>query len=59
MPKAAVDAVITVPETCSDVGIMLSKAHASEKLNNCEYILQVFQNICFLARQDSITRGWG
>lgn len=57
--KSAVDAVITVPQTCSDVGVMLSKIHASEKLKNREYVFQVFQNIRFLARQGIALRGDG
>ncbi len=43
--KAAVDAVITVPQTCLDVGVMLSKTHASEKFKNREYVFQVFHSI--------------
>ncbi len=57
--KAAVDAVITVPQTCLDVGVMLSKTHASEKLKNREYVFQVFHNIRFLARQGIALRGDG
>ena len=57
--KASVDAVITVPQTCSDVGVILSKAHASEKLKNREYVFQVFQNIRFLAGQGIALRGDG
>ena len=57
--KASVDAVITVPQTCSDVGVILSKAHASEELKNREYVFQVFQNIHFLARQGIALRGDG
>jgi len=57
--KAAVDAVITVPQTCLDVGVMLSKTHASEKFKNREYVFQVFHNIHFLARQGIALRGDG
>ena len=57
--KASVDVVTTVPQTCSDVGVILSKAHASEKLKNRENVFQVFQNIRFLARQGIVLRGDG
>ncbi len=53
------DAVITVPQTSLDVGVMLSKTHASEKLKNREYVFQVFHNIRFLARQGIALRGDG
>ncbi len=55
--KSAVHAVITVHQTCSDIGVMLSKAHASDKLKNREYVFQVFQNIHFLARQGKALHG--
>ena len=30
MDKAAVDVIITIPKSCSDVGVMLSSEHAKE-----------------------------
>ncbi len=57
--KAVVDAVMAVPQTCLDFGVMLSKTHASEKLKNRKYVFQVFQNIRFLARQGIALRGDG
>ena len=59
MHKMAVDAVVTVRRTCGDVGAMLSAAHASVKRKNQEYVLQVFQNVCFLSRQGITLRGDG
>ena len=49
MHKMAVDAVVTVLRTCGAVGAMLSAAHASGKRKNQVYVLQVFQNVCFLS----------
>lgn len=49
--KTAVDAVVTVPRTCTDVGDMLSASHASEKKANQYYVYKVIENIQFLSRQ--------
>ena len=57
MHKTAVDAVVTVPRTCGNVGAMLSAAHASAKRKNHEYVLQVFQIVCFWSRQGIALRG--
>ena len=51
--KTAVDVVVTVPNTCGDVGIMLSSAHASA------YVFKIVQNIQFMPRQGIALRGDG
>ena len=59
MHKTAVEYMVTLPNTTSDVGEMLSSSHAAEKQKNRQYILKVAQNIRFLARQGIPLRGDG
>ena len=59
MHKTAVEYMVTLPNTTSDVGGMLSSSHAVEKQKNRQYILKVAQNIRFLARQGIPLRGDG
>ena len=49
--KRAVEVMFTLPATTGNVGEMLSRAHAQERLANRDYLLKLFQNIQFLSRQ--------
>ena len=49
--KRAVEVIFTLPATTGNVGEMLSRAHAWERLENRDYLLKLFQNIRFLSRQ--------
>ena len=49
--------MIILPASTGNVGEMLSRAHAQERLLNRDYLLKVFQNIQFLARQGIALRG--
>ena len=57
--KEAVEKIITLPVTTSDVGEMLSKAHAQEKSENRQVLLAILSNLRFLARQACAIRGDG
>ena len=57
--KIAVEVIISLPKTTRDVGEMLSSDHAKEKRDNTEYLLKVFENVQFLARQGLSLRGDG
>lgn len=46
-----VQLIFTLPATTGNVGEMLSRAHARERLKNRDYLLKLFQNIQFLSRQ--------
>jgi len=54
-----VEVIISLPKTTRDVGEMLSSDHAKEKRDNTEYLLKVFENVQFLARQGLSLRGDG
>lgn len=56
---SAVELVITLPRTATDVGEMLSSAHSKQKKANREYLLKVIQSVRFLARQGLPLRGDG
>ena len=47
--KEEVEKIITLPAITSDVGEMLSKAHAQEKSENCQVLLTILSNLKFLA----------
>ena len=53
--KAATEAL----KATDDVADILSKAAASEKKNNHEYLLKIISSICFLGRQGLPLRGDG
>ena len=55
--KRAVEVVFTLPATTGNVGEMLSRAHAQERLANRDNLLKLFQNIQFLSRQGIALRG--
>ena len=55
--KTTIEVMITLPASTGNVGEMLSRAHAQERLLNRDYLLKVFQNIQFLARQGIALRG--
>ena len=55
--KGAVEVIFTLPATTGNVGEMLSRAHARERLENRDYLLKLFQNIRFLSRQGIALRG--
>ena len=57
--KAAVEYMVTLPATTSDIGYLLSSNYASQKQANREYLLKVIQNVKFLARQGLSLRGDG
>lgn len=57
--KEALQVVILLPTTCSDIGDMLSKQHADMKKFNRECLLKVLSNLQFLARQGIAIRGDG
>ena len=51
--------VSVLPNTCSDIGDMLSKQHADMKKLNRECFLKILSNIQFMARQGLAFRGDG
>ena len=53
--KAATEAL----KATNDVADMLSKAAATGKKNNLEYLLKIISSICFLGRQSLPLRGDG
>lgn len=55
--KSAVEYMVTLPATTSDVGDLLSSSYASQKQANREYLLKLIQNVRFLARQGLALRG--
>ena len=55
--KRAVEVMFTLPATTGNVGEMLSRAHAQERLANRDNLLKLFQNIQFLSRQGIALRG--
>ena len=55
--KEAVEKIITLPATTTDVGKMLSKAHAQEKSENRQVLLTILSNLRFLARQACAIKG--
>ena len=57
--KTATEVVVTLPHTTDDVGELLSSAHAQEKHANRMWLVKVFENILFLARQGLAMRGHG
>ena len=57
--KEAVEKIITLPATTSDVGEMLSKAHGQEKSENRQVLLAILSNLRFLTRQACAIRGDG
>ena len=55
--KRAVQVMFTLPATTGNVGEILSRAHAQERLANRDYLLKLFQNIQFLSRRGIALRG--
>ena len=56
--KNAVDIVITIPSTTKDVGELLSKEHAKEKVINRRKFVKIVTSIKYLARQGISLRRW-
>ena len=46
--KEALQVVMVIPATCSDVGEMLSREHAKEEGENCQCLIRILSNIHFL-----------
>ena len=57
--KEALQVVMVIPATCSDVGEMLSREHAQEKSKNRQCLIRILSNIHFLSRQGLALRGDG
>ena len=57
--KEALQVVMVIPATCSDVGEMLSREHAQEKNKNRQCLIRILSNIHFLSRQGLALRGDG
>ena len=57
--KEALQVVMVIPATCSDVGEMLSREHAQEKSKNHQCLIRILSNIHFLSRQGLALRGDG
>ena len=57
--KEALQLVMVIPATCSDVGEMLSREHAQEKSKNRQCLIRILSNIHFLSRQGLALRGDG
>ena len=55
--KEALQVVMVIPATCSDVGEMFSRKHAQEKSKNRQCLLRILSNICFLSRQGLAFQG--
>ena len=55
--KMAVECLVTFPTSYRNAGEMLSSQYALDKQNNRDYLLKVFQNMQFLARQGIAIRG--
>ena len=56
--KAAVEYMVTLPATTSDIGDLLSSNYASQKQAN-RHMLKIIQNVRFLARQGLALQGDG
>ena len=60
--KQAVEVIYTFPRTTpvvSDIGKLLSTAHASKKEYNRKYLLEVTQTVQYLTRQELSLKGNG
>ena len=57
--KEALQVVMVIPATCSDVGEILSREHAQEKSKNRQCLIRILSNIHFLSRQGLALRGDG
>ena len=55
--KLAVEKVITLLATTSDVGEMLSTALARDRANNRHFLLKILSSLQYLARQGCAIRG--
>ena len=55
--KEAVEKIITLPATTSDVVEMLCKTHAQKKSENRQVLLTIVSNLSFLDRQACAIRG--
>jgi hypothetical protein len=53
----AVEAMITLPKTTSDVGELLSKAHKEEKELARDMLRSILSSVRYLARQGLALRG--
>ena len=50
--KEAVEKIVTLPATTTrDVGELLSRMHAQEKIENRQCFLKILSNLRFVARQ--------
>ena len=57
--KEAVEKIVTLPVTTRDVGELLSRMHAQEKIENWQCSLKILFNLRFVARQGRAIRGHG
>ena len=57
--KSSIEAIVTLPLQCKDIGEQLSNQVASEKRDNRQCLLKVLSNLRYLARQGIAIRGDG
>ena len=57
--KRSIEAIVTLPLQCKDIGEQLSNQVASEKRDNQQCLLKVLSNLRYLARQGIAIRGDG
>ena len=48
--KEAVEKIVTLPATTRDVGELLSRMHAQEKIENRQCFFKILSNLRFVAR---------
>ena len=53
----AVEIVVTLPATTKNVGELLSRKYAVQKLNDRQALYKIMKYICFLSRQGLALRG--
>ena len=57
--KEAVEKIVTLPATTRDVGELLSRMHAQEKIENRQCFLKILSKLRFVAHQGCAIRGHG
>ena len=57
--KSSIEAIVTLPLQCKDIGEHLSTLVATEKQDNRQCLLKVLSNLRYLARQGIAIRGDG
>ena len=53
----AIDSIVTLPKTCTDIGSSLSDVYKKEVANNWQILRKILENVQFLARQGIAFQG--